>query len=789
MGQMGRRRGGGGRKPGRLPVRYLALGVAALGLAGGVWLLLPYWQLPGQLAEEPVRQPSRLYARAPVLEVDRPVALGRIVELLEGEGYRRVAAGELAPGSFGSAPNRLEVYLRAFPTPQGPAGRQRLEATLRGGRVAALSLDGEAVQRAMLEPPLLASFHGPDLKERRPVALETLPDEAVLAVLAAEDIRFFEHHGLSAAAMLRAAWVNLRSFAVRQGGSTLTQQLVKNLYLTHERTLARKAREIALTLLIEARYDKERILQSYLNEIYWGRSGSYNLIGIGAAAHAYFGKEAADLDLAEAALLAGMIQAPADYSPFRHPERAQARRDAVLERLAELGWVSPEAATEAATRPLGAVATPVVVRRAPHFADQAAREARRRFGIRDLHDGGYTLFSTVDWSDQQRAEEALRWGLEALEAGWQKDHAGEGPLEGALVSVDPTSGAILAYVGGRDYRRSQFDRVSQARRQAGSAFKPVVYAAAFEAGKASPASYVEDAPLTVTLASGVWEPRNDDGEYRGWVTARTALEQSLNVATARVALQVGLPAVVELARGMGVSGRIDPVPSLALGAFELTPLELATVYATLAAGGVRPPVHGLAAVVDRDGRPLDGEALPPRQRVLSPQGAYLVTAVLQGVLDHGTGSTARAQGLTDPLAGKTGTTNGRRDSWFAGYSPERASLVWVGYDDNARTRLSGARAGLPIWARFAYAVRPPEGYRVFEQPPGVVTATIDPRTAELATSACPEAVTEVFLEGRAPAEVCHLHGWRTRRALDDEEEDDAHPIRRWLRRVFGNGGT
>ena len=309
----------------------------------------------------------------------------------------------------------------------------------------------------------------------------------------------------------------------------------------------------------------------------------------------------------------------------------------------------------------------------------------------------------------------MQWGVEALENGWEKGRKGKGePLQAALVSIDPNDGAILAYVGGRDYGESQFDRAGEAMRQTGSAFKPVVYAAAFEDGKAYPAAFIEDAPLTVRQAgSEPWTPKNSDGSYHGWVSVRTAVEKSLNVATARMALQEGLGRVVQVARDLGIETPLEPVPSIALGAFEVTPVQLTTVYASFAAGGRRPPVHALEGVLDPLGRPLETAPLPAPQRVISPETAYLVTSILQGVIDHGTGASARRQGVKGPLAGKTGTTNDRRDSWFAGYSPNRVTTVWVGYDDNRPTNLSGSRAGVPLWARFMVAVRPSGGYPVF----------------------------------------------------------------------------
>jgi len=351
--------------------------------------------------------------------------------------------------------------------------------------------------------------------------------------------------------------------------------------------------------------------------------------------------------------------------------------------------------------------------------------------------------------------------------------------------------------------------VGRAQRQVGSAFKPVVYAAAFETGTASPVSFLEDEPLTLQLAgSQDWSPKNDDGSYHGWVTVRTALEKSYNPATTRLALQVGIRRIVRLAGDMGITTPMPPYPSMALGAAAITPLELATVYTTLANGGARPPVHELVAILDRYGKPVQGAPLPKAERVLSPQSAYMVTSLLEGVFQRGTAAGAAA-GFSGDIAGKTGTTNKQRDSWFAGFAPERTTVVWVGYDDNSRTRLSGARAALPIWIRFMAHVAPPGGYSTFRQPPGVTTALIDPTTGLLATEYCPTVLTEVFREGQVPTQLCNRHeSWTDTQfaqitgqpetegepAVQAGEEQRAeqvpeprHPFRRWLRRIFGGG--
>ena len=760
-------------------------------VGGAFWLIHPFWELTAQFGARPDRRPSRLYGASPELAVGMPVEIERLEEHLADTAYREVEGDRLRPGEYRISGSRVGVFRRRFPTARGSAPSSPLTIRLEDGRVTSLRVGERDVERALLEPMLLTSYYGPDRMERRPVRLEEVPEELILAVLAAEDARFFEHGGVSLTGILRAAWSNLGGDGPLQGGSTLTQQLTKNLFLTHERTIQRKMREAVLAILVDLRYDKRQILEAYLNEIYLGASGSLNLMGVGAASWAYFGKTPEQLTLGEAATLAGIIPAPARYSPVSHPEEALRRRNLVLGRLAELEWIEPERIEAAREADLVTNPQRPSVRRAPYFADHAAREAESRFGVAALADAGYDLLSTLSWPDQQAAEEAVAWGLKALEEGWEKGASRPGPLQAALVSMDPVSGGILAYVGGRDYQKSQFDRAGEAKRQVGSAFKPVVFAAALAEGAVTPATLVEDEPITLVSAGQRWSPENYDRRYRGWVSVRTVLERSLNVPTVRVAMATGLPRIVETAKRFGVASNPAPVPAVALGAVEVTPVEMATIYSVLASGGVRPPAHSLRAVLGPGGEPVPGAELPQPERVLAEDVAYLVTDLLQGVLDRGTGAAARSMGLRDPLAGKTGTTNDRRDSWFAGYSPDRTTAIWVGYDSNAATRLSGSRAALPIWTRFTFAVRPERGFPEFVRPEGIVSALIDPLSGELATDRCPEVARELFLAGRAPQELCHLHRGFFADPLEQEEgvaprdRREEGRFRDWLRRVFG----
>ncbi|HVS02679.1 MAG TPA: PBP1A family penicillin-binding protein [Thermoanaerobaculia bacterium] len=747
----------------RHPLRVAA--VACLAAAVGLLAATAYfWSTSGTFRHYLPEEPSRLYARPLALAPGAVLAPSDLEAELVALGYRPAAGEPLPHRRFEVEGRRLRFGLRrgaGDATAGGPGERlSQVRVELDGDRVKQVTVDGGALsgeEALELPPPVLASYRGDRLRESRPVRLGDLPPHVVRAVLAAEDASFFKHPGISPVGIVRAALVNLKEGEVRQGGSTITQQLVKNLYLSHDRTMGRKLREAVLATLLEMRYSKQRILEAYLNEIYWGAVGGVNLSGVGAAADAYFGKEARDLTLGEAALLAAIIRSPGEYSPLQHRQAAQARRDAVLEQMFELGWIDARSLQREKQRAVALAVAPPPAEVGPYFAEATRLEARRRFGVGRLDGTGHRLWATVQLRDQRAAEAAVRWGLESLEAGWEGGARSDSPLQGALVSVEPATGRILSWVGGRDFAASQFDRVASARRQAGSAFKPVVYSAAFASGRFDAYSVVRDTPIAVRFDGTTWRPRNQDRSFRGPVTLHQALERSLNVPTVRVAVATGLGKVRDTAEAMGVASRLSTLPSLALGACEVTPLDMARVYATLATGGLRPELYGLEGVSDGRGQPLDGELPAFPIRVLPAEAAYMVTTMLQAVVDRGTGWRVRQDGLRGPLAAKTGTTDDRKDSWFAGYSTDRATVVWVGYDDSAPTRLSGARGALPIWARFTQRVRPAEGFADFERPLHFETVTIDPTTGLLATPFCPSSVQAELPSHRVPYRRCDVH--------------------------------
>ncbi|HUK12118.1 MAG TPA: transglycosylase domain-containing protein [Thermoanaerobaculaceae bacterium] len=759
----------------------------ALGLAASLPLLVPAWRLLERVTSRVPGEPSRLYARPLALRLGERADPRQVRAQLDALGYAADdGRGPLEVGRLRVSGGTLAVRLRRFPTARGIDPGGLLELRVVGGQVVGLRRNGVAVDEATLEPMLLAAYLDDDHRDCRRLPPGPLPETLVHAVLAAEDADFFRHPGISLGGIARAAWVDLRAGEAAQGGSTLTQQLVKNLALSGERTVWRKAREAALAVLLELRLSKLEILRAYLDSAYLGAHDGVSLIGVGAAARAYFGKDPDQLSLAEAATLAGMLSAPAHASPILHPDHARARRDWVLHRMAGLGWASADAAARAAAEPVATFPEPIAPLRAPYFVEAVRAEARERLPGATLERDGLALLATLGWRDQLAAEGAVGAELSRLERGTRR--RGPAALQAAVVSLDPRDGALLAYVGGRDWSRSEFDRAGSARRQAGSAFKPVVYATAFALGRAAPSTILADEPLSVRSGGNLWEPRDDDGEFLGPVPARAALEESRNVPAARLGIDTGLDAVVGMGRAMGITAPLDPVPALSLGAFGLSPCELATVYATLAAGGVRPAVHGLEAALDANGAPVALAPLPERRRAMPEAVAFLLTDVLRGVLDRGTGRSARALGVGDALAGKTGTSNEGRDAWFAGYSPDRTTVVWVGRDDDGPTGLTGAQAALPIWARITIAVRPPGGYPPFAEPEGLVRAVIDPASGELATTRCPNVRTELFLAGNAPSATCQLHaGWLALPVSQPEGVTVERPgfLRRFFARLFG----
>jgi len=586
------------------------------------------------------------------------------------------------------------------------------------------------------------------LDERRvPVRLAEVPDHLVQAVLAVEDQRFYDHRGLDVRRIAGAAVANLRAGGVTQGGSTITQQLAKNLFLTARRTPLRKVREAALAVMLEDRYEKPVILEAYLNEIYLGQDGSRPIHGVGAAARYYFDKTVDDLALHESALMAGIIRAPNRYTPVRHADRARERRDLVLRLMVEQERIEERAAERAARQRIRTTPVREAVADARYFRDFVVSRFDAE-GVGRLPARGAAVYTTLDATLQRAAERAVREGLASLSA---RD------AQAALVALDPRTGEVLAMVGGRDYGSSQFNRATDARRQPGSAFKPIVALAALgRIGPADPtftlASVVEDEPFSILTPTGPWAPRNYDEGFRGSVTVREALEQSLNVPFARIGIAIGPARIAEAGKRLGIASPLRIVPSLALGASEVTPLELTRAFGVFAAGGELAETRAILGVGDAEGRVRATPAADVR-RVADPAEAYLVTSGLQGAVARGTGRGLRNVGHSGGIAGKSGTSSEWRDGWFLAYTPTLVVGVWVGYDDGRSLGLTGSRSALPIVARFLREALRQTDDEPFPVPPGVEFAHLERDRGWFWGWECSDE-PEVFLAGTAPDSRC-----------------------------------
>ena len=701
---------------------------------------------------------TRLYAAPTPLAVGEAVPGGSLVRKLARLGYRAVAdaARTLAPGEYRVLGATVEYAERSSPASWASAPRH-VRIALDGGQVIGIEdVETGAVDRLELEPEVLAAIGGGGATLG--TSAEAPPPACRSAVLAAEDRNFFLHPGVDPLAVARALVANLRAHAVAQGASTLTQQLVKNAFLSSRRTLSRKLQEAVFALLLEARASKEEILGRYVASVYLGVDGGLPIHGFSEAAQVYFAKPLGDLDPAECALLAGIVRSPNGLGPRRHPRAATLRRDRVLELMVGEGLLDKSVGAEAMAEPVKLApprARPVA---ALYVAAEVARQLPLLLPRQVAEAPGLRVFTSIDAEAQREAERATRHGLAALERGRRRRE----PLQAALVALDPHTGRVRALVGGRDYGSSPLDRAVRARRQPGSAFKPFVYVAALDPARRGAAqartvvSPVEDTPVSVRVGAKLWRPANYDGTFAGTIPLEDAIAESRNAATVRVALDVGLDAVARAAADLGITAPLPRVPALALGVAETSLLELTAAYGVFASGGLRRPATLVVAVASGDGETLYA-APPAEEQVLDPGVAYLVTRLLEGVIDHGTGRPARDAGLTGSAAGKTGTTDDTRDAWFVGFTPEVVAGVWVGLDGAGPTGLTGAQGALPIWTDFVRATAGPASAHAFAVPDDIVWRDVDPASGQLATGGCPTSRREPFLLGTEPREPCPLH--------------------------------
>ncbi len=624
------------------------------------------------------------------------------------------------------------------------------------GIVTSLSTsNAERLRSYALEPELLTADAGLKTGQQQTVTYPEIPPLMIEAILAIEDRRFFRHSGLDLRGISRAfmSWATSGSMQFHQGGSTITQQLVKNTYLTPEKTLRRKFNEAMIALALERRLSKQDIFALYCNEVYLGQRNGIGVRGIKQAARVYFGKELKELSLAEAATIAGMIQSPARYAPDRHPDAARWRRDQVIAAMNRDGSIDSETAQRESASPLNvAVFETSGNEFAPYYIDAVNREIENaQVSVNPEAGESLRVQTTIDPDLQGAAEQALRHQLDLL----SKSRQGRTQPQGALVALDVHTGSVLAMVGGRNYAESQLNRATHARRQPGSVFKPFVYATAFESG-ISPLSLGRDAPQTFQYGAATYAPANYGKAYSMHdVVLREGLVRSLNVVTVDLALRTGLSKVATTASRLGLP-MPEPYPSMALGTFEATPLQIAAAYAAFANGGmtIQPVFH--SGAVDSSGEQLPQESFETR-RVIKSTTAYMITDALSDVIKRGTAHSAKGSFTNVAIAGKTGTS---RDGWFVGYTPNLVCVVWVGFDDNEQLGMTGAESALPAWIDFmkkALAIRPSLGGASFPKPGGIVTVKIDPESGELAGPGCPSSQT-VSVDSRfAPGLECYMH--------------------------------
>ena len=653
------------------------------------------------------------------------------------------------------------------------------------------------------KPSLITRIYSSDnqvLKEfyvqrRVLVPLEKIPPQLIQAVIDMEDRRFWKHWGVSLRDIARALWIDLKAMKKVQGASTLTQQLARNLFLTLEQTLSRKMREMLVAVRIEKTYSKEEILEMYLNQQYLGH-GAY---GVQSAAQLYFSKNVEDLNLAECALITGMLKAPHHYSPIDHPERAQYRRNLVLEAMTRCGDISQSEADSMKKIPIELNPQGDFEGEAPYFVEDIRRQLEDKFGSDLLYQEGMSIYTTLDLRHQRLANQAIQNRLSALqeridlltqsetdlEIAVDTDSSEAGIVQGALLAIEPFTGYIKAMVGGRDFKESQWNRAVQARRQPGSAFKPFIYTAAIDNGYTTTTELL-DQPIVLIGGDGKeWRPRNYDRTFGGPTPLRDGIRRSRNLVTVRLLQKIGPQQAVFYAHRMGIQNPLSPVPSLALGTEVVTLLELVSAYAVLPNGGIWVRPVSILKVVDRHGEEPDAyrrvlEQERREREVLNAKTAYIMTDLLQSVIDRGTGVNARYAGFRLPAAGKTGTTDDFTDAWFIGFTPEIVTGVWVGFDDPQHSLgegQSGAIAALPAWTEFMKGLQDSLilTHQEFEVPDGLVKVKICAESKQVATPYCPELLNngeeEVFIAGTEPSEFCSIHTTIVEGSSEDKKKE------------------
>jgi len=714
--------------------------------------------------------PSRIYSDSTIVYPGQNLKDIGFFERLARLNYHRTDPGKVQSRgeySYDAGAGKLVIFLHSFAYPYRQFGGELIELNLsKNDIIQSMHEPGTSkpTYSMELEPELISGIFQGSWEQRRLVRLNQIPPAFIDAILAAEDHRFYEHHGVDPVRIIKAALVDLTSRHIRQGGSTLTQQLMKNFFLSSERSYKRKVKEALMAYIAERKYSKDEILENYINDIYLGRRGQEGIDGIWEASEYYFSKEPRDLTIGEMATIAGMINSPNRLNPLRHPDEARQRRNEVLALMLQEGYITKAAYDDAVAEPLHAREAYTENNDAPYFVDYVKKELADRYPPEVLTAEGLRIFTTLDVHLEKLAEKSVRENLANLEAKYPRLlHKEESHrLEECLISLEPQSGKIRAMVGGRDYRESQLNRITQSKRQPGSAFKPFTYLAAFQETlddgpvKLLPTSYVDDEPWTWQYAENMsWSPHNYKDEYFGHVTLIKALEESLNAATSKIAYTIGLDRVLDMAKRMGF-GDLPAYPSIVLGGIEVSPMQIATAYSIIADYGMSVPPYAITAVVDENGKVIEGHELKAEQ-VISPELAYMGQFMLEQVINHGTGHPAREMGFKIPAAGKTGTTNDLKDAWFSGFTPNLLTVVWTGFDAKEDLNLTGAQASLPAWTAYMKAATASRPVLDFTVPLGIVQERVDPTTGYKASPWCPTTIDGIFPRGTEPTQVCPFH--------------------------------
>jgi penicillin-binding protein 1B len=718
-----------------------------------------------KLRAGPFANNAKIFAAPESVGVGDPMSPADIAAELRRSGYSEARGNSI--GSYELRPNEITI----IPGPDSYFDQESGVIKFANGRISQIvSLqDNTSRSQYQLEPQLITNLSGASREKRRMVKFADVPTVLVQAVTSAEDKHFFSHSGFDPIRVVKAAYVDLKKGRRAEGASTLSMQLAKNFFLEQDKRWTTKAAEVIITLQLEQKLTKQEIFEDYANQVYLGSRGSFRIHGFGEAAEVFLGKDLSQINIPEAAQLAGTIQNPAVYDPFNHPDHARDRRNIVLSLMHTNGFISDRDYAVAVDAPLTIAKSAAQSVEAPYFVDLVNSTLQDMFKDTDFQSNAFRVYTTLDLRLQRIAADAIAGGMKKVDdiIKHQRRFKGQTPPQPqvALVAIDPHTGLVRAVAGGRNYGVSQLNHLL-ANRQPGSIFKPFVYSAAIdtavEGGRQilTPSSQVMDEPTTFWFNGGEYRPRNFQGEStNGPVSLRYALMHSLNIPTVAVAEKVGYDAVVEMARRAGLNDRIQPTPAVALGSYDITPFEAVGAYTMFANGGRYVKPDFLELVRDQVSKELYRHKAQEKQ-VLDPRVAYIVTNMLQDVLLHGTAAGARAQANFDvPAAGKTGTSD--RDGWFAGYTSELLCVVWVGFDDSRDLDIQGAESAAPIWMQFMKGALKYREYRdtkPFEAPDGIVTIEIDPDTLMPATPACPRRVTEVYIAGTQPVCACTAHG-------------------------------